>query len=404
MYLSTSRPLNRCAAGVLALVVLASLPAVSAAQDAPRGVGCEACVVVDSDGKVLWGRAIHRQLPNASTTKMMTALVVVEEARQRELVTVQAEAAAVGGGGLDLSTGEVYSVKDLLYALLLDSSNEAAAALALHVGDDMASFVAAMNDRAAELGADDTSFANPHGLDQSGHHSTAADLALIAAEVLDTPALARIVATPAAPIATPGGSVVVQNRNVLLETYRGAIGVKTGQTLGAGNVLVAAARRGPHLVIAVAMRSADAAADARVLLDHGFEKVKAAARRAREREREAAAAAAEPGVVLAAREHVGALVFDPAGATRVLAAAEVEAPDLLGGSLEITFTPSAELLLPLVEGEEIGTVEVMSGDAVIATVPALAQDPVDSESPSWPARALSGLLRGAAFVVNGINA
>ena len=361
-------------------------------------------MVVDSDGKVLWGRAIHLQLPNASTTKMMTALVVVDQARQRELVTVQAEAAAVGGGGLDLSTGEVYSVRDLLYALLLDSSNEAAAALALHVGDDMASFVAAMNDRAAELGADDTRFANPHGLDQAGHHSTAADLALIAAEVLDTRTLARIVATPAAPIATPGGSVVVQNRNVLLETYRGAIGVKTGQTLGAGNVLVAAARRGPHLVIAVAMRSADAAADARVLLDHGFEKVRAAARRAREREREAAAAAAEPGVVLAARQHVGALVFDPAGATRVLAAAEVEAPDLLGGSLEITFTPSAELLLPLVEGEEIGTVEVMSGDAVIATVPALAQDPVESASPSWPARALSGLLRGAAFVVNGINA
>ena len=359
--------------------------------------------MVDADGEVLWGRAIHRRLPNASTTKMMTALVVVEEAGLRELVTVQAEAAAVGGGGLDLSTGEVYTVKDLLYALLLDSSNEAASALALHVSDDTASFVGAMNARAAELGAGDTSFANPHGLDQTGHYSSAADLAAIGAEVLRTPKLARIVATPAAPIGTPRGSVVVENRNVLLETYRGAIGIKTGQTLGAGNVLVAAARRGPHLVIAVAMRSSDAAADARLLLDHGFAEVRAAARRERA-QAAAAAAAAEPGIVLAAREHVGALVFDPAGATRVLAAAEVEAPELLGGSLEITFTPSAELLLPLAEGEEIGTVEVMSGDAVIATVPALAQDPVGSESPSWGVRALSGLLRGAAFVVSGITA
>ncbi|HJR43965.1 MAG TPA: hypothetical protein VJ927_00005, partial [Actinomycetota bacterium] len=100
----------------------------------------------------------------------------------------------------------------------------------------------------------------------------------------------------------------------------------------------------------------------------------------------------------------GALVFDPAGATPVLAASEVAAPQELGGSLEVTFTPAPELILPLAEGQEIGTVEVMNGDAVIATVPALARDPVEIQSPSWGARALSGLLRGAAFVLSGISA
>lgn len=367
----------------------------------PPSLTCEACLVVDkSTGEVLFGRAIHRQLPNASTTKMMTALVTVSRAEMQELVMVSGAAAAVGGGGLELDEGDVYSVGDLLYALLLDSSNEAAAALADHWAGGSTDFIKAMNRTARSLGATETRFANPHGLDQSGHHSSAADLVLIAQELLSTPALAEIVATPHHTIAVPGGAVTLENRNVLLESYSGAIGVKTGRTLGAGEVLVAAAERGPRSVIAVAMRSVDAAADARTLLDLGFGELRAQAQRERERQ---ARLAAEPRLLLSAREHVGALVFDPAGATAVVAGADVEGQTPPDG-IEIAFMPADELLLPLREGEEIGTVQVMSGGSVLGTAPALAEDPVTSASSSWAAGALSGLLRAAARVAAGVGA
>ena len=331
---------------------------------------------------------------------MTTALVTVSQARMRELVTVSAAAAAIGGGGLDLDPGEVYSVRDLLYALLLDSSNEAAAALADHWSGGPADFIRTMNRTARSLGATDTAFLNPHGLDQAGHYSSASDLALVAAELLDTPSLARIVSTPAETIAGPRGSVSLENRNLLLESYRGATGVKTGRTLGAGEVLVAAAERGPHSLIAVAMRSANAATDAATLLDLGFREMRAAKREQREAERRLAA---QPGLLLSAREQVGALVFDPSGATAVVAGADVEGRTPSGG-VEITFTPADQLLLPLEEGEEIGTVHVMSGGSVLGTAPALAQDPVASAASSWGTRALSGLLRTAALVAAGVRA
>lgn len=397
MYLSTNRYLV-----VLVALVVAASPHAASARVAPPSVGCESCLVLDAtSGEVLFARNARVPLPNASTTKMMTALLVVEAAGPRELVHVSAEAAAVGGGGLDLSTGDVYTVRDLLYALLLDSSNEAAAALSIHVEGDTASFVAAMNRKARALGARDTRFTNPHGLDAAGHRSTARDLATIGLALLEQPQLARIVATPSRAIATPGGTEVVENRNALLEGYKGAIGVKTGQTLGAGEVLVAAARRDGRFILTVAMRSQDAAADSRQLLDYGFSRLRAAAAEQRRRER---AAAAEEGVVLAIDQHVGALVFDPGGATGVVAAAEVSARGELRDDVSIVFTPSEELLLPLERGEEIGTVQVMSGDELLGTVPALADDAVEVEDPSWGTRALTGLLRTAAVVMEGIAA
>lgn len=327
---------------------------------------------------------------------MTTALVAVSRFRMREMVTVSEVAASVGGGGLDLDAGEVFSVRDLLYALLLDSSNEAAAALADHWGQGSAGFIRRMNRTARSLGAHNTLFANPHGLDEPGHYSSAADLALIAAEVLDTPVLAAIVATPRRTIAVPGGTATIENRNVLLESYRGATGVKTGRTLGAGDVLVASAERGPHSLIAVAMRSSDAPGDARTLLDLGFETLRERAERARR-------PAARPGLLLSAREQVGALVFDPAGATAVVAGTDIEGETPPTG-IEITFTLADRLLLPLEQGEEIGTVQVMSQGAVLGTAPALADDHVASASSSWGTRALSGLLRIAASVVAGVGA
>jgi D-alanyl-D-alanine carboxypeptidase (penicillin-binding protein 5/6) len=351
------------------------------ARAAPPGrVTCRACIIVDDTGRTLFARAPHLRLANASTTKMATALVVVQTADLHAVVVVSPDAAAVGGGGLDLDAGDVYRVSDLLYALLLTSSNEAAVALAEHVAGSETAFVEAMNALVTRLGATDTHFVTSHGLDAPGHYSSAADLALIAAALLRRPTLARIVATPAARIEGPGGTELIENRNVLLETYRGAIGVKTGYTTNAGNVLVAAARRSGRTLIAVAMHADDAAADSRLLLDYGFERLRHT-------------------ILLPARAPVGELVFDAAGSTPAIAAGTVRGIADPRATV-ISFTPLAGVRPPLDPGDTIGTVVVSTSRRTIATVDALAGEPLRHSSTSWVAALLGALLRAVALIAD----
>jgi D-alanyl-D-alanine carboxypeptidase (penicillin-binding protein 5/6) len=391
VYLSTSR---RSWGALLSLALLA-YGSVLPAAGAPPQVTCEACIVVE-DGTVVWSRAPQAELPNASTTKMTTALLVARAAEPREVVQVSAGAAAVGGGGHDLSTGDVYTVEDLLLALLLSSSNEAAAALAEHVAGTQEAFVARMDRFARRMGLRHTDFANAHGLDASGHHSSPADLAAIGAALLEVPRLARMVKLPRATISLPGGgSTVVENRNVLLETYPGAVGIKTGQTLGAGNVLVAAARREGRLVIAVAMRSADAAADARVLLDRAFA-------RAAPEPPEPAPTPEPESVTVPAGSPVGALVFDPAGAVAIVPA---ESLAVAGSEMPVLrFEPAAQLTLPLAPGDTVGTLSATGTDGLTVTTPALAQGSVPVEDRSWASSALAGMLGAFARLAEGFTA
>lgn len=327
-------------------------------------MSCEACVVVDDLGRVLWARKARTQWPNASTTKMVTALVTVAKADLEDTATVSAAAGSVGGGGLDLQPGDALSVHDLLVAMLLSSSNEAAATLAEHVGGNQEAFVGRMNALVRRIGASRTRFVNPHGLDAIGHHSTARDLATIGAEVLANPVLAPIVRSTRSTVTTPRGPVTETNRNVLLETYSGAIGIKTGRTVGAGNVLVAAARRGQRTLIAVALRSADAAADAAALLDEGF-------RRARRLDRPRAT------TVLAEGTAVGTVVFDPGGSAAVVAAESVTLdlpPNAPPVSYELVARPVTP---PLAPGHPIGHVDVIAGSETVATVDVVIADRVE---------------------------
>jgi D-alanyl-D-alanine carboxypeptidase (penicillin-binding protein 5/6) len=211
---------------------------------------------------------VGEPLPNASTTKIVTALVVVESVSMAEQVDVSEEAAATPDGYLALQAGDVLPVEDLLHGLLMASSNDAAVALAEHVAGSEEAFVERMNETAEDLGATGTHFETSHGLDVPGHASTAADLARFAAALLSEPQLARIVA---ATDYTLGDGTAITNSNPLLESYEGANGVKTGMTAAAGEVLVASAQRSGLTVIAVALGSPDASADAARLLDFGFE-------------------------------------------------------------------------------------------------------------------------------------
>lgn len=303
---------------------------------------------------------------------MMTALVVVAELDPRARVAVSPTAAATGQGGLDLVAGERYTARQLLYALLLTSSNEAAVALAERVAGSEPAFVAQMNAHALELGLRDTSYRTSHGLDTPGHVSSARDLALLADEVLAHPLLKDIVATIRKTIAGPRGPEVLENRNLLLQTYKGAIGVKTGFTSRAGNVLVAAVERHGRRVVAVAMRSEDVLSDSRRLLDLGFAELRRS-------------------VLLGRGERVGELVFDPSGTVTVVAGRTVRGithPRIVG----VEFEPAQGVGPPFAAGDVVGRVAVVEGAQTIASVEAVAAVDVESQD-SWQVSLMTGLLR-----------
>lgn len=386
MDLSTNR-LSRIAAAALVLAAFVGVrggPSAKAAAVPPPEVTCAACILVDDTGRVLFARDADLERPNASTTKMVTALVTVQRGDSGEVVAVSPAAAATGGGGLDLQVGQRYTVEQLLYALLLTSSNDAAVALAEHEAGTERDFVALMNAYAGDQELRHSHFVNAHGLDTPGHYSSARDLGRIARLLLGVPALAEIVATPRTTIQGPGGAVLLENRNVLLESYPGAIGVKTGFTAGAGDTLVAAARRQHRLLIAVAMGSASAATDAAALLDYGWARL-------------------ERGVLVAADDPVGELVF-ASGSTPVTIERTVrgiEHPE----RVTVTFAPDEGVALPITPGERVGTAIVGIGSKEIAEVPAVAGGSVEDDGDeSWGTGLMADVIGSAARVLDAVGA
>jgi D-alanyl-D-alanine carboxypeptidase (penicillin-binding protein 5/6) len=257
----------------LALLGLAAAPAGAQERRAPR-VDAAAAVVVDGrDGHVLYSRARSERRAIASVTKLMTALVVIDELPLERRVRAVPYPAAAAESRIDLRPGERMSVADLLRALLLESANDAAATLAARASGSTADFVRSMNTKARSLGLRNTHFANPVGLDQPGNHSTAVDLARIARRVLANDFLAATVDMPRARLGTGDRPRIVANRNRLIARVPSVDGVKTGHTQGAGYVLVGAAtRKGAQLVTVVMGEPSEAArdADTLALLRYGF--------------------------------------------------------------------------------------------------------------------------------------
>ncbi|RJP31222.1 MAG: D-alanyl-D-alanine carboxypeptidase [Actinobacteria bacterium] len=238
------------------------------------GITAAAAILVDPlTGDVLYEKNADQSLPMASTTKIMTAILSLENATLAETTTISDHASTVGESSAWLEKGEVLSVEQLLYALMLQSANDASVALAEHVGGSEDAFVEMMNAKAAELGLAHTSFSNPHGLDEEGHYTSARDLAAIAAYAMSIPEFREIVATDEYQIPWPGNPYprVMQNHNKLLEMYPYAIGIKTGYTLGAGKCLVAAAAKEGSELISVILNGGDTYWDQTIsLLEYGF--------------------------------------------------------------------------------------------------------------------------------------
>ena len=210
------------------------------------------------------------RLPMASTTKIVTALVAIESLNLDESVTVTKEAVGVEGSSLYLSEGDVLSVRDLLFGVLLQSANDAATVLALHISGSIPAFAEKMTERVRDVGALDTSFQNPHGLDSEEHYTTAHDLSLIAAEALGNETFRQIVSTYKYSFNIGDKPRVIVNHNKLLKLYDGCIGVKTGYTKKSGRCLVSAAERDGVELICVTLNAPDDWRDHSTLLDYGF--------------------------------------------------------------------------------------------------------------------------------------
>jgi D-alanyl-D-alanine carboxypeptidase (penicillin-binding protein 5/6) len=233
------------------------------------------------DGQILLAKQPHEQLPPASTTKILTALVVLEHLDLNAKIPVSAGAANVAPSRIGLQPGDTVYTQDLLYGLLLKSGNDAAATLAEAAGGSIEGFAQLMNTKARELGAHDSHFNNPHGLPDTQHYSSAYDLALIFRHAMNNPLFAEIVRTHNADlrIETQNGSsseartVQVHNTNRLLTAYEGALGGKTGFTRAAKNCFVGEVSRGGVSLIVAVLGSVGRVAvwrDVKMLLDYGF--------------------------------------------------------------------------------------------------------------------------------------
>ncbi len=358
------RGLSTVALALLALVAPAA--SADAAPQAPRELPARAWILVDGgDGEVLAAHRAKSSYSIASTTKLMTAYVARRRLQLDETVVAPPYEALAAESLLGLEAGERIEVRDLLYGLLLVSGNDAADALAQAAAGSEDAFVAEMNDAAAKLGLDDTSYANPIGLDEAGNYSSAEDLAELTIELREDALFRRIFDTPSTTISSGAHPRSLVNRNSLVQTVPYVNGVKTGYTIDAGNVLVGSgSRKGVELISAVLGAPSESERDAATLalLDYGFALYH---RRSPVRRRKPEASVAirdrDASVELVAARDVRVTVREGQEVdTRVRAPTEVDGPITRGQRL-------GEIVV-MIDGEAAGRAPlVASGSAAAAT-------------------------------------
>lgn len=239
-------------------------------------VNATSAIAIDSNSlRILYEKNAFSKKPMASTTKIMTLIVAVENNSLDDIVTISKKAASTGGSSANLKAGKEIKLKELLYGLMLKSGNDAAVAIAEHTSGSVENFAKLMNEKAIELGALNTNFVTPHGLDTNNHYSTAYDMAIIAAYALKNPIISEIVSTSEKSMHfEDDSSVFLSNTNKLLSIYNGADGVKTGYTGMAGRCLVGSATKNNWQVITVVFgepTSSSRINDTIKLLDYCFD-------------------------------------------------------------------------------------------------------------------------------------
>jgi serine-type D-Ala-D-Ala carboxypeptidase (penicillin-binding protein 5/6) len=338
------------AARPLGSFVSAGVPEVSA----PAGI------LVTPDGHVLWSRNADERRAMASTTKMMTAVVVLEHAKLTDVVTVPKSAAAVAQSAVNLTPGESLTVEQLLQIMLVESANDAAYTLADHVGGSVDGFVGMMNEKAAALGLKNTHYLNPHGLDVPGHYSSAADLVALARYAMRDPLFRQTVSMTSVMVPGPHGERrVFKTTDELLGSYPGMEGIKTGWTNDAGYCLVSAARRGPAELYGVILGTRSESArfvQSRRLLDWGFKHYRTVR-------------------VVDPVEKVGTIpVSDWLDKDIVATVAETTSTLLfdLAGPVKHRYALRPAVTAPVKAGSVVGVVTAYQGESILATAPIVA--------------------------------
>lgn len=247
------------AVGILAAILF--LPVKAGA------ISAECAILIDAQtGRVLYEKQAEEKSLIASTTKIMTALVICEQTNVLDRVKIPKEAVGIEGSSMYLKEGEVLTVQELLYGLMLQSGNDAAVALAIYCGGTVEGFTELMNDKAHRLGMTQSHFANPNGLDSPGNYSTARDMALLTAYAMQNPIFAQTVSTKTITI----GERCLRNHNKLLWQLEGANGVKTGYTNAAGRILISSVTRMGRQLIAVTFNDPNDWQDHKDLIEDGF--------------------------------------------------------------------------------------------------------------------------------------
>jgi len=230
-------------------------------------ISAQKAILLDADsGRTIYDKNADSRSLIASTTKIMTALVVCEQCNVLDRMKIPKEAVGIEGSSIYLKEGEVLTIQELLYGMMLHSGNDAATALAIYCGGTVEGFAQLMNDKARFLGLQDTHFANPHGLDSNENYSTARDLARLAVYAMGNPIFAQTVSTKTVRI----GQRSLRNHNKLLWQVEGADGVKTGFTKAAGRLLVSSAVRDGRRLVAVTINDGNDWVDHKQLFEDGF--------------------------------------------------------------------------------------------------------------------------------------
>ncbi len=314
-----------------------------------KAISAEKAIVMDAaTGRVIFEKNADSQSLIASTTKIMTALVVCEQCNVLDRMRIPREAVGIEGSSMYLQEGEVLTIQELLYGLMLHSGNDAAVALAVYCGGTVEGFAELMNDKARILGMTGSHFVNPNGLDAPEHYSTARDLAILASYAMENPIFRKTVSARTVTV----GQRHLRNHNKLLWQVEGADGVKTGYTRAAGRILVSSAVRNGRRVVAVTINDPNDWADHGALLNDAFSKY-------------------EIRQLLFAGETVGNLEIagGQAGRVELLAAEDFEYPIAEGEAVQIRISGPGFVYAPVTEGAEAGTAHICIGGSSIGKIP-----------------------------------
>ena len=347
------RQMIRTAAILLAAVLLFPLSA--------QAISAEKAVLMDaSTGRVIYEKHGEDRSLIASTTKIMTALVVCQQCNVLDRVRIPKEAVGIEGSSMYLKEGEILTVQELLYGLMLSSGNDAAVALAIYCGGTVEGFAELMNDKARALGLEGTHFSNPNGLDAPDHYSTARDLAVLSAYAMSDPVFAQTVSTKQIKV----GDRWLTNHNKLLWRVEGADGVKTGFTKAAGRLLVSSAVRDGRRLVAVTIDDGNDWADHASMLNDGFSKY-------------------QVKQIVVAGECLGTVevLSGQRQSVRVMAASDFSYAIAEGEEPHIVLGGPGFAYAPVVQGKEAGFAYVCIGENVVGKIPLVYESTVEQVVP-----------------------